>query len=151
MSFDITGLGSIFQFGTAIIDKIFPNADDANKAKLAMLQMQQTGEFKELETGLEYAKLQAQSDQGQMAVNKAEAEAGGLLNQWRPALGWVCVSAYAYNFVLMPIAIWTTKLILGDAPAMVALDTTELGVLLAGMLGIGGMRSYDKRTAVKCK
>ena len=137
MGMDITGLGSVFDFGSKIIDKIWPNAEDANKAKLAMLQMQQAGEFKELDANLELAKKQ-------MEVNIAEANKGGLLNSWRPALGWVCVFSYAYNFVAMPLIVWCVTAWRGDAPAMIALDTTELGVLLAGMLGIGGMRSYDK-------
>ena len=134
---DITGIGSVFDFGSKVLDKIWPNKDDADKAKIAMYQLQQEGVFKELEGEIELAKAQ-------MKVNEAEANKGGMLNQWRPALGWVCVFAYAYNFVIMPIAIWTTKLIAGNAPPMVALDTAELGVLLAGMLGIGGMRSFDK-------
>jgi hypothetical protein len=144
MGLDITGLGSVFDFGSKVIDKIFPNKDDAEKAKLAMLQMAQNGEFKELD-------LQAQRDQQQAAINAEEATKGGLLNQWRPALGWVCVSAYAYNFVLMPFVVWLATFITGAAPAMSAMDTTELSVLLLGMLGIGGMRSIDKKTATRCK
>lgn len=134
---DITGIGSVFDFGSRIIDKVWPNADDANKAKLALLQMQQAGEFKEIETSLALA-------QGQMKINEVEAAKGGILNQWRPALGWVCVASYAYNFVGMPLIVWLVTAWRGDAPAMIALDTTELGVLLAGMLGIGAYRSYDK-------
>jgi hypothetical protein len=141
---DITGIGSIFDFGSKILDKVFPNKDDADKAKLAMIQMQQAGEFKEIETQLALA-------QGQMKVNEAEANKGGLLNQWRPALGWVCVFSYAYNFVVMPLCIWVLTAWTGSAPPMTALDTTELGVLLAGMLGIGGMRSYDKKNNVASK
>ena len=144
MGLDITGLGSVFDFGSKVIDKIFPNKDDAEKAKLAMLQMAQNGEFKELD-------LQAQRDQQQAAINAEESKQGGLLNQWRPALGWVCVSAYAYNFVLMPFVVWLSTFITGAAPAMSAMDTTELSVLLLGMLGIGGMRSIDKKTATRCK
>jgi hypothetical protein len=144
MANDFTGLGSVFEFGSKIIDKIWPNAEDANKAKLAILQMQQEGSFKELDAAIRLA-------EGQMKINKAEADKGGLLNQWRPALGWVCVFSYFYNFVGMPLIVWCVTTWRGDAPAMIALDTTELGVLLAGMLGIGGMRSFDKFKGVASK
>jgi hypothetical protein len=46
---DITGLGAVFDFGTKIIDKLFPDKTEAEKLKLAMLQQQQAGEFKDLE------------------------------------------------------------------------------------------------------
>ena len=115
---------------------------------MRVTQFKRGGMPKKKQERLHYCNFCAKS---QMEVNKAEAQAGGLLNQWRPALGWVCVSAYAYNFVIMPMAIWAAKMITGDAPPMVALDTTELGVLLAGMLGIGSMRSYDKTHGVAPK
>lgn len=46
---DITGLGAVFDFGSKIIDKLFPDKTEAEKLKLAMLQQQQAGEFKDLE------------------------------------------------------------------------------------------------------
>jgi hypothetical protein len=49
----------------------------------------------------------------------------------------------------MPFIVWVATIVMSVAPTMVVLDTTELGVLLAGMLGIGGMRSYDKKNACK--
>lgn len=144
MAYDITGLGSLFELGSKVLDKIFPDKDTADKAKLEMFRLQQEGAFKEMEMQFDNAK-------SQMKVNEAEANKGGILNSWRPALGWVCVFSYAYNFVAMPLIVWCVTAYRGDAPAMIALDTTELGVLLAGMLGIGGMRSYDKKTSSGCK
>lgn len=49
MGFDITGLGAVFELGGKIIDKLFPDKDAAERAKLELLKMQQDGEFKELE------------------------------------------------------------------------------------------------------
>lgn len=49
---DLTGLGSVFDFGTKIIDKLFPDKVaqevERTKAQLALLQMQQSGEITEL-------------------------------------------------------------------------------------------------------
>lgn len=71
MGLDITGLGSLFDFGSKIIDKIFPDKTEAEKAKLAMLQLQQQGEFKELE-----AELAILSEQSK--VNLEEAKSSNL-------------------------------------------------------------------------
>lgn len=49
MGFDITGLGSVFDFGGKIIDKLWPDKADADRAKIRLLELQQAGEFKELD------------------------------------------------------------------------------------------------------
>lgn len=141
MGFDITGLGSLFDLSTKVLDKIFPDKDAADKAKLELLRIQQTGELKQLEQEFELAK-------GQIAVNIEEAKKGGILNQWRPVLGWVCVLAYAFNYLLLPLANWGAKFYDAAAPSIVALETGELTTLLFGMLGIGGMRTFEKLKGV---
>lgn len=61
MGWDITGLGSVFEFGGKIIDKIFPDKNEAEKAKLELLRLQQAGEFKELEERMGAIKTEAAS------------------------------------------------------------------------------------------
>jgi hypothetical protein len=137
-------------FGGKIIDKIFPNADEANKAKLEMLKMQQAGELTVLSQAFELAK-------GQMEVNKVEAASTSIfVSGWRPAVGWVCVAAYAYNYVAMPLIVWGTQAwvvfmqIEGTVPSMITLDTGELTTLLFGMLGIGTLRTVEKVKGKTC-
>lgn len=143
MGLDITGLGSIFDFGSKVIDKIFPDKDAADKAKIEMLKLQQEGAFKELE-------LQFDNMKAQIGVNAKEAENPNLfVSGWRPGVGWVCVAAYAFNYLIMPLANWVAKWMDAAAPAIVALDTEELTTLLFGMLGIGGLRTYEKVKGVK--
>jgi hypothetical protein len=144
MGLDITGLGSVFDFGSKVIDKIFPDKDAADKAKLEMMKLSQAGEFKEIEQDFELAKKQIEA-------NIAEATKGGLMNQWRPAIGWVCVCAYAFNYLVMPLANWIVLFFNSTAPAIVALDTGELTTLLFGMLGIGGLRTFEKVKGVASK
>lgn len=125
-------------FGGKIIDKIFPDKDKADAAKLELLKMSQDGSLKEMAMVFE-------SDKSQTAVNEAEAKSTSLfVAGWRPAVGWVCVAAYAFNYLLMPVANWVAKWIDTNAPAIVALDTGELTTLLFGMLGIGGLRTIEK-------
>lgn len=145
MGFDITGIGAIFDFGGKVIDKLFPDQDAANKAKLEMLKLQQEGAFKELE-------LQFDNMKAQIGVNAKEAENPNLfVSGARPAVMWVCVAAYAFNYLLMPLANWLARFWDVNAPAMVALDTGELTTLLFGMLGIGSLRTIEKIRGVASK
>jgi len=138
MGLDITGLGSVFDFLSKGIDKIFPDKNEANKAKLEMLRLQQEGEFKELD-------LEFKAAANQAAINLKEAEnLSVFVSGWRPAVGWVCVSAYAFNYLALPVLNWISKWIDANAPAVVALETGELTTLLFGMLGIGGLRTFEK-------
>jgi hypothetical protein len=135
---DITGIGSIFDFGSKVIDKLFPDKDAADRAKLEMLKLQQQGEFKELELQFELAKAQ-------IGVNTEEAKSTNVfVSGWRPAVGWVCVCAYAFNYLLLPLANWASLWFDPKAPSILALDTGELTTLLFGMLGIGGLRTFEK-------
>jgi hypothetical protein len=145
MGFDITGLGSAFDFVSNIIDKIFPDKDKADQVKLEMLKLQQAGEFKVADQAFELAK-------GQIAVNTEEAKNPNLfVSGWRPAVGWICVTAYAFNYLIMPLANWAAKWLDAAAPAIVALDTGELTTLLFGMLGIGGLRTIEKIKGIASK
>lgn len=138
MGLDITGIGAIFDFGSKVIDKIFPDQNQANAAKLEMVKLQQAGEFKELEQDFELAKAQA-------SINTEEAKSSSLfVSGWRPAVGWICVSAYAFNYLVLPFLNWAAKWIDTAAPSIVALETSELTTLLFGMLGIGGLRTLEK-------
>ena len=59
---------------------------------------------------------------------------------WRPFIGWVCGGALAYNFVIRDLFIWVTKTT--DAPP--ALQMEHLMTVLLGMLGLGGLRTFEK-------
>jgi hypothetical protein len=138
MGFDITGLGSIFDLGGKIIDKIFPDKDAADKVKFELLKLQQDGEFKQME--LEYANMMQQAK-----INEVEAGSGNFfVSGWRPAVGWTCVAAYVFNYLGMPMFNWVVKFWSLNAPQITALDTSELSTLLFGLLGIGGLRTLEK-------
>jgi hypothetical protein len=139
MGLDITGLGSIFDLGGKIIDKLFPDKDAADKAKLELLKLQQAGEFKQLE--MEQAeRLQ------QVAVNLEEAKSPNVLvSGWRPGVGWVCVLGLCYSVFIQPILISCG---VGRAPI---LDVSVIIELLFALLGIGGYRTMEKLKGVASK
>jgi hypothetical protein len=61
MNIDFTGLSAMFDFGGKLIDKIFPDKDAADKAKVAMLELHQRGELVELEARMKAITTEAGS------------------------------------------------------------------------------------------
>ena len=77
----------------------------------------------------------------QTKINLAEASHRTLfVAGWRPFIGWICGFALAYNFIIRDLFIWITKT--SDAPP--ALQMEHLMTVLLGMLGLGGLRTYEK-------
>lgn len=99
------------------------------------------------------AKAQAESelrsslqawDAAQSATNTAEAaSADPFTSRWRPFIGWVCGTALAYQYVLAPVGLWLSQVIGHPVPVPPKLDDS-LWQLMLGMLGIGGLRTYEK-------
>ena len=74
-------------------------------------------------------------------INKVEAQHRNIfVAGWRPFIGWVCGFALAYNFVLRDLLIW----FLGQEQVPPALQMEHLMTVLVGMLGLGGMRTFEK-------
>ena len=77
----------------------------------------------------------------QTKINAVEAQHRTLfVAGWRPFIGWVCGVALAYNFVVRDLFIWITKTT--EAPPALQMD--HLMTVLLGMLGLGGLRTYEK-------
>ena len=136
MAFDpISTIGGLV---TTIIEKIFPDANkklDAQEAKTAVLaameEMRIKGEFELV--------------LGQLQINAEEAKSSSVfVAGWRPFIGWVCGVALGYYYVAQPFLIWGFS-IFDINTTMPTLELGELMTLLLGMLGLAGMRSYDKQ------
>jgi len=81
----------------------------------------------------------------QVEVNKAEAASGSVWKGgWRPFVGWVCGTAFAYHFVIQPLAIFVVAAYGMEIPALPEFDMGQLMTVLMGMLGLGGLRSFEK-------
>jgi hypothetical protein len=89
--------------------------------------------------------------QGQLEINKAEAGSTSVLvSGWRPAIGWICGAACAWNWVGLPIA--KLGLSLSGHPLDLApADLAEMMPILLGMLGLGGLRTLEKVNGVAAK
>ena len=92
----------------------------------------------------ELTKHLAQIDLAQLDINKAEGQHRSMfVAGWRPVIGWTCGVALAYTYVLQPILVF----ILAQAGYLVQLPAMDLSVMmpvLLGMLGLGGLRSFEK-------
>lgn len=76
----------------------------------------------------------------QTKINEVEAQHRSLfVAGWRPSVGWGCSMAFFYHFVVFPII----RTIYPDVEFPV-LDTEPLFTVLLGMLGLGGLRTYEK-------
>jgi|TARA_R110000824_G_scaffold1640_2_gene8108 hypothetical protein len=90
-------------------------------------------------------KYAQQSLLAQLEINKAEAASGSLFKGgWRPAVGWVCALAFAYHYLLQPLLVFILTASGVDLPELPSFDMSTLLTVLGGLLGIGGLRSYEK-------
>ena len=87
--------------------------------------------------------IEKELTQAQTKINEVEAASSRLfVAGWRPAIGWLCAIVLAFNYLIRPIiAIWTDRL--------PELDISMVYPLLIGMLGIGGLRTYEKAKGVQ--
>lgn len=145
MGLDALGIGAIFDFGSKVIDKLFPNKDEAEKAKLALIELQQKGELADLDANLKVAIQQG-------VVNAEEAKSASLfVSGWRPFIGWICGISLGYNYIFMPFFTYLSTWYSNRAPAMPALETGELTTILFGMLGLGVLRTVEKTGVITKK
>lgn len=120
-----------------VFDRVIPDPAAAADAKLKVMQLAQTGELEALHADTQLAL-------GQLEINKVEAASPSLFTSgWRPYIGWTCGAAFSYKFVLAPIGLFVMAAI-GHPIVLPVLDFTEMLTVLLGMLGLGGMRTYEK-------
>jgi len=114
-----------------------------------------TTDKERMQLELEAKRIDQAIDLGQIEVNKVEAANQNLfVAGWRPAIGWVGAGAMFYQFLLYPLLVWAWTWLQAEGyvpqdvkpPPM--LDTEALWVILSGMLGIAGMRSFEKTRGV---
>jgi len=75
----------------------------------------------------------------QAEINKVEAQNRSIfVSGWRPMVGWICAAAFGFHYIIMPLLIAYTDI------DPVEFDTNSLFTVLMGMLGLGGLRTYEK-------
>ena len=137
--------GGLLQGISTVIDHIRGKSPE-DAAKLDQLRTQYAAEFQlaQLQQESDLLKANAAAAGDQTDVNKVEAANTRLfISGWRPFIGWVCGSGLACQFIVGPLVTWACALA-GKAVTFPSLDLGTLLTLLLGMLGLGGMRTYEK-------
>jgi hypothetical protein len=81
----------------------------------------------------------------QTDINKAEAQHRSIfVAGWRPFIGWTCGVALAYHFVVAPLILFGAGWAGAEIPELPKFDMDSLMTVLLGMLGLGGMRTFEK-------
>lgn len=117
-----------------VLDRIIPDKAEAAKARLEM-------EAKLLEAATAQAGQQA-------AINQVEAANSNVfVSGWRPFIGWVCGAGLAWAFVVAPVTSWLL-VVLGVRQTLPQLQVEYLMELIVALLGLGGLRTYEKLRGV---
>lgn len=130
-------ISAALDFGGKLIDRLWPDKEKQDAAKLELLKLQQSGELASIA--------------GQLEINKVEAASSSVfVSGWRPAVGWVSVTGLAVQFIVNPFCTWGAAL-MGHPVQFPPLDMGTLMTLLVGMLGLSGMRTVEKLSGVAAK
>jgi hypothetical protein len=123
----------LFEIGSRIIDRLFPDPEKKAAAELELLKMTNDNELKPI--------------MEQLKINAIEAAHPSVwVAGWRPYFGWVGGTSFAYVGLLKPILAWVS--LINGWPEPPDIDTEFLWVVVSGLLGLGGLRTYEKKNKV---
>jgi hypothetical protein len=126
---------SILEIGAKLLDKVIPDKDARERAQAELIKAAQDQDF--------------QLALAQIKVNEEEAKSDSLFKSgWRPSIGWTCSVAFILHFVAFPIINFVI-VGLGYKEVVISFDMTTLMTVLGGLLGIGGLRTYEKIKGIK--
>ena len=126
-------LGPVLEIGKSLIGRLFPDKEAARQAEADFLRMTMEGDLKVVLAQLE--------------INASEAAHPSVwVSGWRPYFGWVGGTAFAYVGILKPLLTWWATI--KGWPIPPDIDTEFLWVVVSGLLGIGGLRTYEKQAGV---
>ena len=117
------------------LDKFFPDADTELKGKLEAAASEINNSY--------------QLQLSQLEINKVEASSvNWFVSSWRPFIGWICGVSLLYAALVEPIARFIAT-VLFTYTGLFPIINTELTLqILLGLLGLAGMRSYEKSKGI---
>ncbi len=124
-----------FQLIETGLNKFFPDADTELKGKLAEAASQINNDY--------------QLQLAQLDINKIEAASSSLfVAGWRPAIGWICGFSLCYAAIIEPIARFIASVMFTYVGVFPVIDTDITMQVLMGLLGLAGMRTFEKHKGV---
>lgn len=123
----------LIQLGSTLIEKFIPNKAEQARAEVEFLKMIQEGELKVVLAQLE--------------INAKEAAHPSVwVSGWRPFVGWTCGLGLAYQSIIHNILEWVSTAY--QLPIPPKPDTETLIYVLSALLGVGALRTYEKKTGL---
>ena len=117
-----------------VVDRI-PNPNERARAK---------AEFEQ-----ELLNAVTQASLAQTKINEIEAgHKSVFVAGWRPFIGWVCGAGILWSFIVQPIAVWGAVTLGGSDIQLPTINTDGLYQLVLAMLGLGGLRTFEKLKGV---
>jgi hypothetical protein len=124
---DATGVGAVANLANTVIGRLWPDKSEQERAQMA-------------------AALTIV--QGQLDANRAEAASpSAFTSGWRPAIGWVCGAALGMQYIARPLVAWVGIVTGHPLPELPGIDD-NLWELMLGLLGLGGLRTFEKTRGV---
>ena len=107
-----------------------------------------TSEEEKLDKKILMQRLQQKLAEKQLDVNAKEASHRSVfVAGWRPAKGWCGALALFFAFILSPCIEWYAKFS-GMDIVPPAIETGPLLAIVTSMLGVAGMRSFEKAKGI---
>jgi len=124
-------IAAVSTLADSAIKRTWPDATEIEKAKLTQLSQELQNQFNLV--------------MGQIDINKIEAASTSLfVSGWRPAVGWICGFAFGYSAIIEPIARFTAVVVIGYEGQFPVINTDMTLQILGGLLGLAGLRTFDK-------
>ena len=106
-----------------------------------------TSDEERAKAAFDMANLEMEPSRAQWKINMVEAGHRSMfVAGWRPGIAWVCGIAMAFHFLVHPFWTWIAEIF--GFPVPPDIEWQELSVVLMGILGLGGLRTYEKNRGV---
>jgi len=127
------------------LDRLIPDKHAREKA-------QQLLEEKQADFENDFGMALMDISKAQLDVNKVEAAHKSIfVAGWRPFIGWVCGMGIFWSFLGAPMAEWMVVFFKPENLALAELPKIQVGQLMQlvlAMLGMGGLRTFEKMKGV---
>lgn len=131
-------LGMVIPSVIELVGRYIPDPEKKAEMQLEVMKLQQDMTKTELEA-------QVAQNVGQMEINKAEATSESLFKSgWRPAFGWIGAFVILMELVVRPFLPWLMEVFGFYVPPIPSIDSEMFWPLIFGLLGLGGMRTFEK-------
>jgi len=128
-------IAAVSGLADTVIKRVWPDATQVERDKIKQVTQQIENEYKLL--------------LGQIETNKIEAKSSRLfIAGWRPLVGWSCGFSLLYASIIEPIARFIAVVFYGYSGTFPILNTDLTLQILLALLGIAGMRTFEKHKGI---